>query len=96
MNDHQLDLLLLESKREFTLEAGFQRKVWSRIEAEAVPPAVFHGLLDWLLRPLGIAAGVAAMVALGLFLGAASVPGKADQGLSYIESISPFVGAKGR
>jgi hypothetical protein len=91
MNDHELDALLRSANGEFPMASGFQRGVWSRIEAEAAMPTVLQGFWAWTARPLGIITGVAAMAALGLFLGAATVPDAVDARLSYVESISPFI-----
>lgn len=96
MNDHDLDAILRSAKIEFPKTSGFQREVWSRIEAESATPTVLQGFWEWTARPLGIISGVAAMAAMGLFLGAVTVPDAVDARLSYIESISPFISLSNR
>jgi hypothetical protein len=91
MNDQQLDKLLRSAKGGFPLAEGFNHAVWSRIESQATPGHFWQRMFGWTGRPLGVACGVAAMVSLGLFFGAATVPESTDSQLSYMESISPFV-----
>lgn len=91
MNDHELDNMLRSAKGSFPFPRDFQHGVWSRIEFEAETGNVWQRLLAWTGRPLGVACGVATMVSLGLFLGAATIPKPTDLRLSYMESISPFV-----
>jgi hypothetical protein len=96
MNDEKLDLLLRSARLDFQVAGGFQHCVWSRIEAESSNSSFLKGFLAWMTRPLGISTGVAVMAALGLILGAVTVPEPADARLSYVESISPFIDPKGQ
>ena len=96
MNDEKLDAILRSAHVDFQVAKGFQQGVWSRIEAEFPNSSFLEGLWIWATRPLGIATGVAATAAVGLCLGAVTVPEPADARLSYVESISPFIHLKGR
>jgi len=94
MNDSEFDDLLRTARGEGSLPASFRQGVWHRIEsATADSPrglAWLQGLLAVLARPWGATAGVAATVAAGLWLGAATAPEAKDAKVAYAESISPF------
>jgi hypothetical protein len=95
MNDREFDDLLKTASAPVSLPASFNQDVWSRIESRAADDdlpviARFQPRLTNLPGPWGAALGVAAMVALGLWLGAATVPQAKDAKHAYAESISPF------
>ncbi|WP_035610435.1 hypothetical protein [Haloferula sp. BvORR071] len=95
MNDSEFDELLRRAARdEAPLPPSFRQGVWHRIEMAAQHPP--EGI-PWLAavaavfsRPWGAFASVATTVALGLWLGAASLPEAPDAKAAYAESISPF------
>lgn len=91
MKDEDLDRILRTAKGDFPLASGFQRDVWSRIENARPTPTSWLAFWDLLTRPLVTASGMAAMIALGLLLGAATAPEPEDAQISYFESISPFI-----
>jgi hypothetical protein len=97
MNDSEFDDLLRTAKGEVPLPGSFRQGVWHRIESTAAESprglAWFQELVAVLVRPWGAAAGVAATVAAGLWLGAASIPEAKDAKVAYAESISPFAHA---
>jgi hypothetical protein len=97
MNDSEFDDLLRTARGEVPLPDSFRHGVWQRVEAVAFDRA---GALPWwrsaavaVLRPWNAAAGLAATVALGLWLGAATAPEPEDTKTAYAESISPFAQA---
>ncbi len=100
MNDSELDNLLRATCDEVPLPPSFNREVWQRIEnAESEVPAeiiIFPPVMNRITRPWGAVAGIAAMVTLGLWLGAATVPETKDAKQAYAESISPFAHGHGK
>ena len=95
MNDREFDDLLRTASHPVSLPSSFNEDVWSRIENRATEDdlpviAMFQPRLTKLADAWGAALGVAAMVALGLWLGAATVPPAKDAKIAYAESISPF------
>lgn len=99
MNDSEFDDLLRTARGEVPLPASFRQGVWHRIEsatAESARLGWFQDLIAVFAKPWAAAAGVAATVVAGLWLGAASIPEPEDAKLAYAESISPFVHANHR
>ena len=98
MNDSDFDDLLRSTRDRQPLPAAFRQGVWRRIEnAQApVPSPWYEAVIGLITRPLGALTGLAATVALGLWLGAATVPNKQDDQTAYIESINPFSAAHHR
>lgn len=95
MNDREFDDLLRTASTPLALPAPFRREVWQRIESSAAAdfPAWmtrFHLGSSGVASGWAAAVGIAAMVALGLWLGAATTPQAKDAKLVYAESISPF------
>lgn len=95
MNDREFDDLLRAADPPAPLPASFQQGVWNRIESRAVsdPTAGMVGFRPRAPKYIGIwgaAAGIAAMMALGLWLGAVTAPEPKDAKLVYAESISPI------
>ena len=76
------------------MPVSFKQGVWHRIESEALEaPAVvigFQAITARLARPWGAAAGMAATVTLGLWLGIKTVPEPRDGKVAYATSITPF------
>ena len=97
MNDSELDDLLRTTREPTLLSPSFRQDVWNRIEnmASDSPPEIvkFQPVVVAFARPWGAVAGIAAMVTLGLWLGATRVPDVGDAKLAYAESISPFAQA---
>jgi hypothetical protein len=100
MNDSEFDDLLRTARGETPLPPSFRQGVWHRIESAAAESAPglgwFQELIAVFARPWAAVAGVAATVAAGMWLGAASIPEAKDAKLAYAESISPFVHANHR
>jgi len=97
MNDSEFDDMLRTARGKVPLPDSFRHGVWQRVESAALDSA---GAMRWwrtaataLLRPWNAAAGLAATVALGLWLGAATAPEPKDARTAYAESISPFAQA---
>lgn len=90
MTDSDFDQFLKTARGEMPLPVSFRQGVWHRIESSDAPSAWFRDLMSILARPWGAAAGVAATVTLGLWLGVASLPDTKDSKTAYTESISPF------
>lgn len=93
MNDSEFDSLLRAAKDEHPLPPSFKPGVWHRIESATATLAT-----DFAPRSFrwSMALGVAATVAIGLWLGAVSIPDAKDPQLAYAESISPFHHARGK
>jgi hypothetical protein len=94
MNDLKFDDLLRNSREPILLPLTFEKGVWHRIESAdaGCPPGVvkFQPIVIAVTRPWSAVAGIAAMVALGLWLGAATAPETTNPRTAYAESISPF------
>lgn len=94
MNDREFDSLLRTARDPGSLPSSFNGDVWSRIESRAtesdLSQIVEFQTLPKLSGVWGAGIGIAAMVALGLWLGAATVPPEKDSKIAYAESISPF------
>lgn len=97
MNDNEFDDFLKAARVETPLPASFKSGVWRRIEsgeaADSRKAAWLEAIMVAIARPWGAVAGVAATVALGLWLGAVSLPASRDTKVTYAESISPFAQA---
>jgi len=100
MKDIEFDDLLRTTRDDVPLSPHFHQEVWQRIEiaeADRSPEIVrFPPVLDVIARPWSAIAGIAAMVTLGLWLGAATVPEARDAKLAYAQSISPFAHSFGK
>ena len=94
MKDTEFDDLLRKARGEVPLPASFHLEVWNRIhEAESESRQsnpVIQKLVTAFVRPWGAAAGIAAMVTLGLWLGNMTVPDTTGSQVAYAASISPF------
>lgn len=87
MNDSEFDDLLRAAKEDLPLPSSFKLGVWHRIESVGAELATGFAPPHYRWR---MALGVAATVALGMWLGAASIPETKEPQLAYAESISPF------
>ncbi len=95
MNDNEFDDFLRSADDPVSLPPSFQQGVWHRIESREIadipsPILRFQPLATRRVSPWAAAIGVAAMVTLGLWLGAITAPDADDAKLTYAESISPF------
>jgi hypothetical protein len=95
MNDNEFDDYLRTADDPVSLPPSFQYGVWQRIESRKIADIqpqilVFHPLAARRVSPWMAGIGVAAMVTLGLWLGAVTAPDANDAKLTYAESISPF------
>lgn len=95
MKNTDFDDLLRSARKDFPLPSSFPSDVWNRIESvEAISSPIetpwHHNVVSMFARPWAAATGLAAMVALGLWLGALSVPDNSRTGTAYVRSISPF------
>lgn len=92
MNDSDFDDFLRSARGGQPLPAAFRQGVWRRVEnAQAPVPSPWPWtVLGLITRPPGAVAGLAAIVALGLWLGAVTAPDQQDDQTAYIESINPF------
>lgn len=98
MNDDQLHSLLRQTPAQVKLPASFVREVWARIEAEAFLTfgnclsRLTKTLFVMLARPLPASLTIAALIALGAWLGGL---GQADQPegdeMVYVQSIHPLL-----
>ena len=95
MNDTEFDDMLRRARGDVPLPDSFRRDVWNRIagEEQRTPMRWFRSLVDDIVRPWSAVCGVAAMVALGLWLGALGGPPSTDTKMVYAESVSPFLQA---
>ena len=95
MKNIDFDDLLRSAGENFPLPPSFHADVWNRIEsAEGIPSKLetpwHHNIISMIARPWAAASGFAAMVALGLWLGALSIPDSFRTETAYARSISPF------
>lgn len=94
MKDDDLDNLLRSAGEEMPLPGSFNRKVWLRIESDALEKPTLSAWLErhlsLLTKPYPATAAVLATVMLGLGLGARTAPQGQDLKTAYVESISPF------
>jgi len=92
MNDSDFDDMLRSARTASPLPSSFRQGVWRRIENDAaeVRGSWFREILTAVTRPWGTAAGLAATVTLGLWLGAVTSPGEKQAQVAYANSISPF------
>lgn len=94
MNDSEFDDFLRTARADLPLPNSFKQEVWHRIESvEIESPRVvvwFHAFAAGLARPWGAASGIAATVALGLWLGSVSISDTQSTKVAYEKSISPF------
>ncbi len=93
MNDNELNDLLRAADPAPRETPEFRRSVWRRIERE-VQPSFFdriNYLIKTIAHPMPAAVSISAMVAFGMWLGAASAPKTDDAMATYAESVSPFL-----
>ncbi len=94
MNDDEFDDFLKTARAETPSPVSFNSGVWRRIESGEAATSRrgvwLESFMVALARPWGALAGVAATVALGLWLGNISLPAARDSKITYAESISPF------
>jgi hypothetical protein len=94
MKDSEFDDLLRSAGEKLPLPATFHTDVWKLIEATDVVSKTVSpwpvNVISMLVRPWPAASGLAAMVALGLWMGALGVPGDPPNEMAYVRSISPF------
>lgn len=94
MNDSDFDDFLRTARADLPLPESFKQEAWRRIESvEMESPQLVVWFLDFaagLARPWNAAAGIAATVALGLWLGSGSVSDPQNSKAAYEKSISPF------
>jgi hypothetical protein len=95
MKNNDFDDLLRSAREDFLLPPSFHTEVWSRIEsAEVIFSQIgtpwHHNVISMIARPWAAASGLAAMVGLGLWLGALSIPDTSHTETAYALSISPF------
>lgn len=94
MNDSDFDDFLRSARADLPLPDSFKQEVWHRIESvELESPRVvvwFHAFAAGLAQPWGAATGIAATVALGLWLGSVSISDPQNAKVAYERSISPF------
>lgn len=98
MNDDELHRLLRQTPAQLNLPPSFEREVWARIEAEAsftfsnCISRLAQTLFAALARPLPASLTIAALIALGAWLGGL---GQAEQPegdeMVYVESIHPLL-----
>ena len=95
MYDSEFDDLLRTAGGKVPLPDSFRQGVWHRIESAGLDSPAGAGWLQSFVaaftRPWTAATGLAATVAIGLWLGAATVPDAKDAKIAYAESISPFI-----
>lgn len=93
MNDLEFDDLLRTARGNVPLPDSFRSDVWTRIASGEHRPAAawLVGPIEAFVRPWTAVGGLAATVALGLWLGAVSAPDAVDAKVAYAESISPFI-----
>ncbi len=94
MNDSDIDDLLRTARLETPLPDSFKQEVWNRIGTNKVEPLPgviwFQSFAAGLPRPWGAAAGIAATVTLGLWLGSSGIRDAKNAEVAYAMSISPF------
>ncbi len=94
MKDSEFDDLLRSAEDKLPLPATFHTDVWKLIEAtDAASKTVSPwpaNVISILVRPWPAFSGLAAMVALGLWLGALGISGNPPNEMTYVRSISPF------
>lgn len=97
MNDFEFDGLLRTTREDVPLSSKFHHEVWQRIESAESRRwqhvAEFQPIITAFIGPWSAVASIAAMVTLGLWLGATMVPDAQHSQLTYAESISPFAQA---
>ena len=94
MKDFDFDDLLRTAREELPVPASFKQDVWDRIgnSNNELPQGViwFQAFATALARPLGAAAGIAASVTVGLWLGSTGIRDSKSSETAYAMSISPF------
>lgn len=101
MKDSELDDLLRTTREPNLLPSSFRQDVWQRI-ARSAEADFSSGIIRMepiaakIVCPWATVAGIAAMVSMGLWLGALTVPGSQDAEIMYAASISPFARAQNK
>ena len=96
MKDSELDQLLKASDPGLSVQPGFRREVWLRIETseatgwEFVFRRFFSHLIESFALPPVAAATFAAALLVGVLLGVMPVKSTVSDDSSYVQSISPF------
>ncbi len=95
MKNNDFDDLLRSAREDFLLPPSFHADVWNRIDfAEVISLHLetpwHHNVISMIARPWAAASGLAAMVALGLWLGTLNIPDNSRTETAYARSISPF------
>jgi len=94
MKDFDFDDFLRTAREEVPVPASFKQGVWDRIASSKyeLPHGVilFHAFAAGLSRPWGAAAGIAATVTFGLWLGSTGMRNPKNSEVTYAMSISPF------
>jgi hypothetical protein len=88
MTDPEFDNLLKTIRVDVPLPPKFHHEVWQRIET--AENGRWTSLIAAFVGPWSAVASIAAMVTLGLWLGAMTTPNAKTSQLTYAESISPF------
>lgn len=100
MNDADFENFLKRARADIPVPDSFKLDVWQRInhaaESSAPEATKFQSFIATITRPWGLIAGIAAMVTLGLLLGATTTPDVKSAKTAYAESISPFVHTRGK
>lgn len=95
MNDSNFENFLKSARADIPVPDSFKVDVWKLInqatEKSAQEAAKSQLLIAMITHPWGLVAGLAAMVTLGLWLGATTTPHAKNAKTAYAESISPFV-----
>jgi hypothetical protein len=94
MKDSEFDDLLRSAGEKLPLPATFRADVWKLIEATDAAPKTasfwYVNVISILVRPWPAISGLAAMVALGLWMGTLGVSGDPPNEMAYVRSISPL------
>jgi hypothetical protein len=101
MNDSEFDDLLRTTRGPNLLPSSFRQDVWQRIDNSAAVDSSsgiirMEPIAARIARPWAAVAGIAAMVSMGLWLGALTAPGSQDAEIRYAASISPFAHAQNK
>jgi hypothetical protein len=93
MNDSDFDDLLRSARGESSLPKSFRQEVWRRVENDAAATGtipLWYRIFTSVAKPWGAATGLAATVALGLWLGTITASKEEPSPTAYAYSISPF------
>ena len=93
MTDPDFDDLLRSARGDSPLPRSFRQEVWRRVENDAAAMGSmpwWHSIFTSVAKPWGTATGLAATVALGLWLGTITASKEEPSPTAYAYSISPF------